>query len=539
MTEAVRMTTKTNSASRRSVAVLAAVLGLVGMVWTVPSFGQGTVMPSPKFTAWDNNGDPVSGAKLCTYVAGTTTPQTTYTDSALAVPNTNPVIVDSAGRATVFLTPGLAYKFLLLQPGSDTTCSTGVTIWTQDNISTVPGSSANVDVMGTAGASLTAGACVYLSDGSSGSAGQWYPCDSANPYSSVLPVIGLAPVAIASGSTGTIRVRGLVTGLSSLTVGGRYFVGTSGAMTTTPPVFAARVGQADTTTSLVVDPRSETIPIVNDFALSLSTGTCFTTADVTAATTIYLTPCTGNRITIFDANSVPSILTTSQISIAVPATTATVYDLWVYNNAGTATLEALAWTNDTTRATALVRVLGVWTKTGDPTRRYVGSFRTTAVSGQTEDSIAKRWLYNAFNRKKKLGRVAIGTDLWTYATNTLRQANADTANQLDFLIGLAESTVHAEYRIGVVVNTAGDATVKVGIGEDSTTTIVAGTIYPVSVRDISTGTGQDILTAVLEKYPAVGRHFYAALEASNATVTVTWYGDNAGASQSGLFGWID
>jgi hypothetical protein len=60
------------------------------------------------------------------------------------------------------------------------------------------------------------------------------------------------PNAISSLGNGTIRTVGTVTGLSSLTVGGIYYIGTAGAITTTAPSNARKIGQADTTSSLVV-----------------------------------------------------------------------------------------------------------------------------------------------------------------------------------------------------------------------------------------------------------------------------------------------
>jgi len=56
---------------------------------------------------------PLSGALLYTYVAGTTTPQTTWTSSALTTANSNPVVCDSAGRADVWLDPTLTYRMRL------------------------------------------------------------------------------------------------------------------------------------------------------------------------------------------------------------------------------------------------------------------------------------------------------------------------------------------------------------------------------------------------------------------------------------------
>lgn len=48
--------------------------------------------------ALDANGDPLSGALAYIYETGTTTPETTYSDTALSAANTNPIVADSAGR---------------------------------------------------------------------------------------------------------------------------------------------------------------------------------------------------------------------------------------------------------------------------------------------------------------------------------------------------------------------------------------------------------------------------------------------------------
>jgi hypothetical protein len=47
---------------------------------------------------FDNNGVVLAGGKLYTYDAGTTTLRATYTDSTGATPNSNPIVLDSAGR---------------------------------------------------------------------------------------------------------------------------------------------------------------------------------------------------------------------------------------------------------------------------------------------------------------------------------------------------------------------------------------------------------------------------------------------------------
>jgi hypothetical protein len=76
-----------------------------------------------------NSGTPLSGGLLYSYAAGTTTPQTTYTTAAGTTANSNPIVLNSAGRldSEVWLTSTLTYKFVLKDSG-------GVTIATYDDI---------------------------------------------------------------------------------------------------------------------------------------------------------------------------------------------------------------------------------------------------------------------------------------------------------------------------------------------------------------------------------------------------------------------
>jgi len=83
--------------------------------------------PQPKMQFTTAAGVPLSGGKVYTYVAGTTTPQATFTDYTGATPNTNPVILNSRGEANIWL-GGALYKFRL-------TDANDVEIWTVDYIS--------------------------------------------------------------------------------------------------------------------------------------------------------------------------------------------------------------------------------------------------------------------------------------------------------------------------------------------------------------------------------------------------------------------
>lgn len=81
---------------------------------------------------FDDSGVPLSGGKLYTYAAGTTTPQTTYTSISGLTSNQNPIELNSAGRVSgsneVWLTSAVAYK-LILKTSAD------VQLWSADDIS--------------------------------------------------------------------------------------------------------------------------------------------------------------------------------------------------------------------------------------------------------------------------------------------------------------------------------------------------------------------------------------------------------------------
>lgn len=63
-----------------------------------------------------DTGTPLSGGKLYSYAAGTTTPQTTYTDNSGAISHTNPIVLNAAGRVPtgeIWLSENVLYKFVL------------------------------------------------------------------------------------------------------------------------------------------------------------------------------------------------------------------------------------------------------------------------------------------------------------------------------------------------------------------------------------------------------------------------------------------
>jgi len=94
----------------------------------------GTLAPDPYLTIFDNVGVIAPGAKINSYLSGTSTPSPTYSDAALSAPQ-NPAVADSSGRVTVYLDPAIGnYKFII-------TKSDGSALRTADPVAAVNTSS--------------------------------------------------------------------------------------------------------------------------------------------------------------------------------------------------------------------------------------------------------------------------------------------------------------------------------------------------------------------------------------------------------------
>ena len=90
-----------------------------------------TLSPSPKMQFFTAAGVPLVGGKLYTYASGTTVPAATYTNSTGNFTNSNPVILDSRGEASVWFGPS---RYSLVLKDADDNL-----IWTADGVGTTQG----------------------------------------------------------------------------------------------------------------------------------------------------------------------------------------------------------------------------------------------------------------------------------------------------------------------------------------------------------------------------------------------------------------
>ena len=79
----------------------------------------------PRFFITGTN-RPLAGGLLYSYMAGTTTPQNSYSDDSGTL-NTNPIVLDADGQCNLYLADDLSYRFILKD-------AAGVTQFDKDNI---------------------------------------------------------------------------------------------------------------------------------------------------------------------------------------------------------------------------------------------------------------------------------------------------------------------------------------------------------------------------------------------------------------------
>lgn len=270
--------------------------------------------------------------------------------------------------------------------------------------------------------------------------------------------------------------------------------------------------------------------------LTLESGVPVSTSDQTAKGTLYYTPYVHDYIRLYNGTR-PTLYTFTERSLSLTLTSGKNYDVFLYDNSGTLTLElSAAWTNDTTRADALAWQAGVgYVKSGTATRLWLGTIRASA-SNKTElvfggaDTAARCFMWNAYNRVKVPLRWWDTTDSWTYSTATWRQKRASGNNQAGIVAGYVGCFASIT-SVAISFNDSAVARLH-AIGLDSTSARAAG--CP-SGRPVYTTSGAGSTSTSFNFLCPLGYHYVAEIECGYASGTTTWYGDigESGGAQSG------
>lgn len=331
-------------------------------------------------------------------------------------------------------------------------------------------------------------------------------------------------------------------------------VGDSGAGGTKGLTPAPAAGDAAAQKFLKADGAWANLPVVGppQGRLTLTTGVPVT-GDVTGATTVRYTPYVGAQIPIY--NGASFVMTTfTELAQATTDTTKSpaavaadkVYNLYVWNDAGTLRLSrGPALASDTTDPSASnTRTDGVWLNTSAITNgpaalrgTWVGTVRSDG-SSQINNSAAKRYVWNLYNRVDEFLRAQDTTDTWTYGTGSFRQANGSTANQLAMVRGLDEDAVEVRAEAHTAYTADSGHGMTFGIGVNSTT------VNSATAFGQSGSNGGGIATSGRSFAAYVGRPGYGAvylawlekfIGGSGGSATV--YGDNGASNvQAAIWG---
>ncbi len=272
-------------------------------------------------------------------------------------------------------------------------------------------------------------------------------------------------------------------------------------------------------------------PVVPEIAggrLTLSTTDPAPAADQVGVGTLRYLPYSGQLTSLYDGASWSyhdiGASGVSHSLAQLPA--ATVYDVFLFDSGNGLDLDLAAWMNPTTRMTALARQDGVLVKGGDPTRRYLGTIRTSAA-GVSEDSVLRRFVWNVQNRVVRHGRTSDPTATWGYNQQAPVPMDGGNANwRHELVIGLDDDIVDATAAV-MVTGQNGVSRANIGIGLDATNAFAADA----TIGSINAGTdcGQTMY-AQFHASVGVGYHYLQALM-NTCGGSIIYYGSQGGQSQ--------
>lgn len=290
--------------------------------------------------------------------------------------------------------------------------------------------------------------------------------------------------------------------------------------------------------------------------LTLVTATPILASDQTAKTSVFYTPYVGAGLPIW-ATTGWVYTKFSELTMALDTSnqlSGKLYDLFIWNNAGTIAIGAgPAWTNGTTRSAAIAMLDGVWTNNATitltngagggtsgvaaNTANYVGTIYATA-NGQTGMAFRPAGtnggnnnflgVYNAYNRVTVNARSTDTTASWTSSNTTFHALNAAGTgsglnNRINWVDGLQQSYIDSELYTFVACSTSGQAGFA-GILLDA----VTGTPELYSEVYTASATAIPALALISRSFfaPQLGLHYVQAMENTFGGGTQTFYGTN-------------
>lgn len=198
-------------------------LGLVLLICWASAALAATLLPNGEQQFFDNNGNPLNGGTVTMYVPSTTTFKNTWTDSGQTTLNTNPITLDSGGKAIIYGSG--SYRQIVKD-------SLGNTIW--DQLTTDTSTAASFAWGGTSGGTANAQTLSVASFTSTDGQTIYFIAGVTNTGATTLTISGGSPLSIRkdtpSGTTtlgGGEIVAGAVVGVVYDSVAGYFHLVTN------------------------------------------------------------------------------------------------------------------------------------------------------------------------------------------------------------------------------------------------------------------------------------------------------------------------
>lgn len=408
----------------------------------------------------DSNGLPLNGGKIYTYAAGTVTPQAAYTDSTGITPLANPVPLDAAGRAQIWLSG--SYK-IVVKDSLDNTIST------TDNITALSNSGDMTKA-------------IY---------------DPANIGEQL---VGLAAVQTLTNKTLTAPV------IQSLTP--RQPDGRLTLITATPIINSDQTGKG---TIYYTPYIGDACPIYNGnyYVPAMFTEATLTLNATNHPTTKVYDVYASLQAGVFTLSAMYWGSNTARSTSAggkTGAANASILQkngIWV-NNAAISASDSFNGTTGVAIAQYQGTYLGSFYTTADAQTGI--ALKPSAASGGSNNIIG---LFNAYNRVQTTAISRDSNSPWTYSTATWRTADGSTSNRVSWIDGLQQINLCARYSFGVSFAVSGNK-YSGGVNLDSTSATP-------NLFATNEGVANEIMTINQAEpfFPQLGFHYIQAMEYSD------------------------
>ena len=206
----------------------------------------------------------------------------------------------------------------------------------------------------------------------------------------------------------------------------------------------------------------------NNVRAYLVTGQPYADGSNSGNSTLYAPLPTGNKLTVDDGSGNLSIVTLTEVSLALTLTASSAYSVFLVNTAGVQTLEVDVWSGTSTPLTYGTDGVGRRCKSGATNKLLIAEVQTNATANKLFDWTGTANIVNIFNKITRPLFAQDTTGNWA-GTGSIETSHANTTDgvgRFSFFVGSDPLSIKLDC-LQCVAPGAAD-TVHTGFGIDST-----------------------------------------------------------------------